>query len=88
MASVVWPRSVASVARRNRTREGGGATLEGLRGWDTVSGERASTEVVGRLGEETARQVFDAASTLRACVKVARGKRTRTREHFVATKHR
>jgi hypothetical protein len=45
-------------------------------------------EVVGRLGEETARQVFDAASTLRACVKAARGKRTRTREHFVVTKHR
>jgi hypothetical protein len=71
VASVVWPRSAASVARGNRTREGGGAAPEGLRGWDTVSGERASAEVVGRLGEETARQVFDAASMLRACVKAA-----------------
>jgi hypothetical protein len=66
VASDVWPRSAASAARRNTTIERGGDEPVGLREWDTVSGERASAEVVGRLGEDTARQVLDAGSALRA----------------------
>jgi hypothetical protein len=51
VASDVWPRSAARAANRNTTREGGGAAPEGLRGWDTVSGEVSGSGALGWLGE-------------------------------------
>jgi hypothetical protein len=51
VALAVWPGCAARVARRNTTREGGGAATEGLRGWDTVSGEVAGSGALGWLGE-------------------------------------
>jgi hypothetical protein len=48
-----WRCRAARVARRNTTREGGGAAPEGLRGWDTVSGEVSSLGALGWLGERT-----------------------------------
>jgi hypothetical protein len=56
VASDVWPRSAASAARRNTTRERGGAAPEGLRGWDTVSGKVLGSGVLGWLGERTSTQ--------------------------------
>jgi hypothetical protein len=53
VASDVWPRSAASAAKRNTTRERGGAAPEGLRGWDTVSGKVLGSGALGWLGERT-----------------------------------